>query len=111
MSVKRGSHFDIYIPRLSVRGRHILSILTKYLALQALQLVSANSSDPDNCSILCNHYEDVDYHITFEGVSISIVIGLVQSTRSPTGVIIFFTEPCVEVANFYWRPTIQYARV
>src|ERR1700761_932508 len=39
------------------------------------ELVSANFSDPDNCSILCNHYEDVDYHITFEGLSVPIVIG------------------------------------
>ena len=29
---KRGRHFDIYIPRLSVRGLHMLTILTKYLA-------------------------------------------------------------------------------
>ena len=28
---KRGRHFDIYIPCLSVRGLHVLSILTKYL--------------------------------------------------------------------------------
>ena len=27
---KRGRHFDIYIPRLSVRGLHVLTILTKY---------------------------------------------------------------------------------
>ena len=37
MFVKRGRHFDIYIPRLSVRGLHILTILTKYFALQALR--------------------------------------------------------------------------
>ena len=29
---KRGRHFDIYIPRLSVRGLHMPIILTKYLA-------------------------------------------------------------------------------
>ena len=29
---KRGRHFDIYIPRLSVRGLHVLTILTKYRA-------------------------------------------------------------------------------
>ena len=29
---KRGMHFDINIPRLSVRGLHVLTILTKYHA-------------------------------------------------------------------------------
>ena len=29
---KRGRHFDIYIPRLSVCGLHLLTILTKYQA-------------------------------------------------------------------------------
>ena len=27
---KRGRHFNNYIPRLSVRGLHVLTILTKY---------------------------------------------------------------------------------
>ena len=34
------------------------------LRFKPSELVSANSSDPDNCSILCNYYEDVGYHIT-----------------------------------------------
>ena len=49
MFFKRGSHFNIYIPRLSVRGLHVLSILTKYFCEYSLLTMKVQTpSDPHN---------------------------------------------------------------
>jgi len=70
MFVKLGRHFDIYIPRLSVRGLHVLAVLTKYLL--------TNFPRARKCELVLTlttiwsfayHYEDVHHQLQGGGVS------------------------------------------
>ena len=49
MFVALGRHFDIYIPRLSVRGLHLFTMVSKYLPPNfRWSMLSANTPDPEN---------------------------------------------------------------